>query len=179
MQNFKGDATELKFRASGEGILDLLTIQLDAFYDGAYSAAPLGDVLYDTERSPLANAIDRDIFRNSFDEIFQAFIVSGSFESYLTVFNKIFGAEVEVAFTVPAPGKLQIAIEADEVELSPWVARTIQDNLYVFDEMIEEDSGDNICFQTIKGFKTQYELEQMLYELVPAGIYTEITLTLA
>jgi hypothetical protein len=175
-QKFKGDETELKFEAAGSNILDALELQLDAFEAGAYTAAPLGDVLYDTERTPLANAIDRTIFRNAYPEIYEAFTVAGSFESYLSVFAKIFGDEVDVTFTVPAPGKLEIDIIADEVILSDLVSRYIADGQYNFDEIVDYD-GDNVAVQTIKGFQNPYELEQMLYEMVPDGIWTSISLT--
>jgi hypothetical protein len=177
MQKFKGDALELKFEAVMSGIAQDLSLQRDLFMEGAYEAAPLGDLIFDDLRSPLSNAISKEIFRTAFAEIFQAFIEVGTFEAYLTVFKKIFGDDVEVLFTIPAAGKLQIDITAEGVELADFVARYIQDNQYVFDEIID-DEGDNIVFQSIKGFQSQYELEQMLFEMVPAGIYTEISLTL-
>lgn len=177
MQNFKGDETELKFVESGRPTLSQLSANKDDFQTGAYEAAPLGDILFDDLRSPLANAIQKSIFRDAFKEIFDAFVKVGTFEAYLTVFSKIFGDDVVVDFTVPAPGKLQIDIEAAGVELADFLARSIVSETYIFDEVVDY-TPDNIAFQTIKGFQTQYELEQMLFEMVPAGIYTEISLTL-
>lgn len=176
MQFYKGDATEQKYYASGEGILDLIGIQLDDFLQGAYSCYPLGDMIWDTGRSPLANAIPRSIFRESFPELFESFRAAGTFEAYISVFKKIFGDDVVIDFTVPAPGKLNIDIEATGVELSNFVARRIVTGAYVFDEVVD-DEDDNIVFQTVKGFQSEYELNQMLKEMVPAGIYTEISLT--
>lgn len=175
-QFFKGDATELKYYNSGLPISDALSAQKDLFFDEAYACFVLGELLYDNEYSPLANAIPREIFRESFATVFDAFLVAGSFESYLTVFRNIFGDDVEVTFTVPDPGKLQIDIVAAGFQLSEFITRYIQSNAYVFDEIID-DEDDNIVFQTVKGFESQYELEQMLFEMVPDGIYTEITLT--
>lgn len=177
MKYFKGDEQEQKFYNAGKALVDGVSLQKDLFHEGAYEAAPLGDVIYESNRSPLANAITQEIFRDAFKEIFDAFVVAGSFESYLTVFRRIFGDNVVVDFTVPAPGKLNIDIEAEGVVLSDFVARYIEDNAYIFDELID-DEDDNIVFQTIKGFESQYELEQMLFEMVPAGIYTEISLTI-
>lgn len=176
-QYFKGDATELKYYNSANPTLTALSSNKDDFYEGAYSAAPLGDVIFDDDRSPLSNAIPKEIFRIAFKEIFDAFIKVGTFEAYLTVFSKIFGEEVTVNFTVPAPGKLTIDISADEVELADFIARYIEDNEYIFDEVIDYD-GDNIVFQSVKGFTSQYELERMLFEMVPAGVYTDINLTI-
>lgn len=177
MQNFKGDAVELKFRNSFAELGDALSLQKELFFDDAYNCQELGAVLYDNDLAPLANAIPRDIFKESFAIIFDQFLAAGTAESYLFVFRKIFGDDVEVTFTVPDPGKLNIAIAAVGIELSNLGVRRIVNNQYVIDELID-DEDDFIMLQTIKGFQSQYELEQMLREMVPAGIYTEITLTL-
>ncbi len=180
MQNFKGDPLELKFQAAGGGVMDLVAIQRDAFFDSAYDTQPLGDLLYNVDRVPLSKAIKQSIFRDAYTAIFEAFIVAGSFESYLTVFRKIFGTDVQVTFTVPAPGKLQIDIVSSGLETSNFVARTVVDNSYVYDNVIYDDgvNTDNIVFQTVKGFQSQYELQQMLFEMVPGGVFTEITLSI-
>jgi hypothetical protein len=175
MQYFKGDAKELQMYAAGAAALDQVALQLDLFIDGAFETYPLGDLLFDNDLAPLSNAIPREIFREAFVEIFDAFIGVGSFEAYLTVFRKIFGDDVVVEFTVPAPGKLNIDIEATGIELHDFITRYIENNEYVLDEIVDE-VDDNIVFQTLKGFQTQYELEQMLFEMVPAGIFTQITL---
>lgn len=176
-QFFKGDEKELKFFNAGKTIFENLSVQKDLFFDDAYACFVLGELLYDSARAPLSNAIPREIFRESFSAIFDSFILAGSFESYLTVFRKVFGEDVEVTFTVPAPGKLQIAIVASGVETYDFIARHIVSNAYVFDEVVD-DEGDNIVFKSVKGLESEYELEQMLFEMVPAGIYTEISLTI-
>lgn len=179
MQKFKNDAIENKFINAGSPIFDQMSMAKDEFFDGCYDCGPLGDLLHDIKRSPLANAIKLEIFRNFYNTVYEAFRYSGTFESYLTVFAKIFGDTVEVEFTVPGPGKLNIDIVADELELFNFIARHISNNAYLYDNVVyEDDDGiDNIIFQTVKGFHTEYELNQMLREMVPAGIYTEITLT--
>lgn len=177
VQFFKNDSTELKMYNSAVGVLTTASEDKDDFWAGAYDCALLGDVIYENNLSPLSNAIPQDIFRSSFNEIFQAFVHAGTFESYLSVFRKIFGDDVDVEFTVPGPGKLTISIESMNVELSTFVAREIVDNAYVFYPMITQDGVDTLVFQTIKGFQSQYDLEQMLFELVPDGVYTEITLS--
>lgn len=176
-QYFKGDATELKYYESTTEITQTLGVELTEFFDEAYACFILGELIWDNELSPLSTAIPRDIFRESFSAIFDSFLFTGSFESYMTVFRSIFGEDVEVTFTVPAPGKLNIDIVALNVVLYDFVARYINDDEYILDEIID-DEGDNIAFQSIKGFESQYELERMLFEMVPVGIFTEITLTL-
>lgn len=177
-QRFKGDDTELKFEASAEPLLSAIGTELNAMDAGAFNAMPLGDALHNLKASPLARAIKQSIFRTCFNDIFSAFVYAGSFEGYITVFKKIFGETAVIEFTVPAPGKLLINIEATLEEFN-FVARRIVSGAYVFDNVIYED-GDgtgNILFRNFKGFESQYELEKMLFELVPGGVYTEITLT--
>lgn len=177
MQYFKGDDLELKFYEVGRELFDDLSFQRDIFYDEAYECFILGDVIWRNRFSPLANAIPEAVFRESFSVIFDSFTFAGSFESYLTVFRRVFGDDVDVTFTVPGPGKLNIDIIANSVQLDLFVARYISDNAYIFDEIID-DEGDNIVFQSFKGLESEYELNQMLFEMVPAGIYTEISLTI-
>lgn len=174
-QLFKGDDTELKYYGSGKPAFTDVKNQKDLFFQGAYETYALGDMIYDTGRAPLTNAIVRNIFREVFPEIIQAFIEVGTFEAYLSVFRKIFGDDVIVEFEVPGPGLLNIDIVATGLEISDFLARYIENNEYFFDEVID-DVGDNIAFQGVKGFQTQYEVEQMLFEMVPGGIYTAITL---
>lgn len=176
-QYFKGDAIELKFYNAAATILDTLSDDKGDFYDGAYDCFSLGDMIYDGEFTPLANAINREIFRELFATLYESFRFAGSFESYLTVFKAIFGDDVDVSFTVPAPGKLEIDIIASGIQEFQLVARRVEDNAYIFDHVVDQD-GNNIAIGRIKGFQSQYELEQMLFEMVPDGIFTTITLQL-
>lgn len=177
MQYFKGDDIEKKFDQISSGILDTLSLDRTEFFQEAYECFVLGEVIWDSGRSPLANAIPREVFREAFSALFNSFTFAGTFESYLTVFKAVFGDDVVVEFVVPGPGELNINIVAAGVQLSDFIARYIEDNAYIFDEIIDEE-GDNIAFQSFKGLESQYELEQMLFEMVPAGIYTEINLTI-
>lgn len=177
MQFYKGDADEIKFYESIKPILNQLSVEKDDFFDEAFECFVLGEVLWDSGAIPLKNAIKREIFREAFFAIFNAFVYVGTFESYLTVFRAIFGDDVDVTFTVPGPGKLNIDIVAAGIALSNFVARRIEDNAYILDNVVTQD-GDQIVFQSIKGFESQYELEKMLFEMVPDGIYTEISLSI-
>ena len=103
-QFYKGDERELKFYNSGSPILDDLNAQKDLFFNEAFTTYTLGEIIWDSGRSPLANAIPRKVFRESFSAIFDSFLIAGTFESYLLVFRKIFGDDVVVTFSVPAPG---------------------------------------------------------------------------
>ena len=176
VQFFKGDPTEKKYYESGRAILQQLSSQKSEFFNECYGCFVLGELLYDNNYAPLANAIPREIFRESFATLFESFLTAGSYESYLIVFKNVFGDSVEVEFTVPAPGKLLIDIVATGLETYGMTIREILDDSYEYFTLVD-DVGDRIVLQAVKGFESQYELEQMLFEMVPAGIYTEISLT--
>lgn len=175
-QLFKGDDKEIQFYQSGRTIAEVLSASKSEFFDQAYACAVLGELIYDNSLAPLANAIPREIFRETFSALFDSFLFSGSFESYLSVFKSIFGDDVDVTFTVPGPGKLNIDIVATGLATYGIILREIVDDAYQYHTLVD-DVGDRIVAQAVKGFESQYELEQMLFEMVPAGIYTEITLT--
>lgn len=178
MQKFsQNNAQEDKIIAAGIVAFENMGISLDEFYEDCFEANPLGEVIWNLKASPLANAIDLPIFRRSFNEIFQTFNFAGTFESYISIFKKIFGETTEVTFTVPGPGELDISIEAPGLELFDWASRIIEDDAYVNYTMVDE-VGDIIGLQTILGFTTEAELQLMLRELVPAGLYVTITLDL-
>lgn len=177
MQYYKGDVTEVKFQQAAEPQMAALSLSKDDMFEGCYTCYLLGDLIFNQKLSPLANAIVPDIFRQSFNELYESFTLAGTFESYLSVFRKVFGSSVDIEFTVPAPGKLIIDIEADQIELSNWVAKSIENNTFIYSQMLTLD-GDRLQFKTVKGFNSQYELEQMLFEMVPAGVFTEINLTI-
>lgn len=177
MQYYKGDELEKKVDEVFAGTTDGQSAQLDLFFADVYNCQAFGDIINDNDLSPLANAIKKEIFRETFNEIFNAFIEVGTGEAYLTVFRKVFGEEVTVNFTVPAPGKLEIEILADGIVLNDMLAAQIINNDYVYTEITDHE-GTNIALQTVKGFQSQYELEKMLFEMVVGGVYTTISLTL-
>lgn len=178
MQAFKGDEQEKKFYDVFASVSTLVSDSLDQFFAGAFTTAALGDMLFETRRTPLANAIKQEVYRDAFSQIFSdAFVKVGTFEAYIAVFKAVFGDDVSVEFEVPGPGKLNITIAAEGVELSNWVAREIVDNAYVESDIVDEE-GENIAFQTVKGLESEYEVNVMLFEMVPAGIFTQISLTI-
>lgn len=178
VQAFKAtDTVEAKVYEALRPIVDAISLDEDDFYDQAYSTYGLGGVLYDLGAAPLTNAIRREIFLDTFTTLFASFRFAGTFELYISTFKSIFGDDAVVEFTVPDPGKLEINIEASGVVLDRFVARNIEDDEFVYHPIVDE-VGDNIVFSRIKGFQTQYETETMLFQVVPGGIFTTITLTI-
>ena len=177
MEYFTRLLQDKKIDEAGKPAFDVINFQKDEFYIDAYNCYEFGALMYENARSPLTNAIEREIFLNTFNEIFGAFIQVGTFESYLTVFRKIFGDDVDVEFVIPSAGVLNINIQANSTQLSQAIVREILDNEYHYFDLQTHD-GDNIVFQTFKGIESQYELELLLNELIPAGIHSVVTLDL-
>lgn len=179
MQAFKeNDTKEVRVRDVALPTLELLGSVRDEMYAGAYECFKLGDVFINLNCAPLANAIPAEAFRKSFFAIFEYFTRPGTFEFYMTVFKAIFGDDVAVEFIVPEEGHLQINIEALTVQLDFALARRIVSNAYVYDEIMT-GAGDNLMFQGTTGLKTQSEIDALMAELVPAGVFSETTLTLS
>ena len=178
MQYFKGDELELKIIACCDDLLTSLNTNINEFYSDAYNCKKMAELIYDNDLMPLTNAIRRDIFLNCFIELFEAWSYCGSFESYLTVFTKIFGTGTTIEFTVPGPGKLEIEIEATGFDEHLSIARHIEDDNYIYNYIITQAS-DNIIFRMLTGIQTQYDCEKLLFTMVPNGIYTEINLIIS
>lgn len=178
IQLFKqNDDRDQKVKAAVEPIFSEIDSSRDDFYDGAWTASPLGDVLYQLSRDPTAGVVTQDTFRQAFPAIHEIFSRPGTFEFYLEVFRAIWGQDVEVEFEVPDPGELLINIEALTAQQDDWIARSIVDNKYVFDEIVDHE-GDNIAFQTRQGIKTQKEVDALILEIYPAGVWVQTTLVI-
>lgn len=179
LQPFKeNDTKEQKVKDAFLPILNLLGDDRDSFYEGAYECFVLGDVLFLLKRDPLAGVVTQETFRQSFFAIHNLFTRPGTFEFYLEVFRAVWGDDVAVNFSVPAPGKLLISIEALTVQLDDWLARRIENDTYIFDEIIDHE-GDNIQLRGTQGIKTQNETEALVNELYPAGLWVQTTLVIS
>lgn len=178
-QAFKpNDALEAKVTLALSSGFDVVGSELTEFYDNAYSCQQLGATLWDADADPMAGPVSRESFLLCFQAIHLLFTRPGTFEFYLGVFRAIWGEDVDVEFVVPAPGKLEIDIEALAVSEDLFMARSIVDNAYVYDEVVD-DNGDNIVFQVPTGIQTQQEVDALMKELYPAGLWVETTLTIS
>lgn len=176
IQYFKrNDDLEKKVADCFDPILTSLSLERTDFYDGANAAQPLGEVLKNLKRDPMVGVISDEVYVTSFSAIHELFTRPGTFEFYLQLFRKIWGDSVDVEFTVPSPGVLNINIEAVEAISYRFIARRIVDNAYIYEPVID-DVGDNIVFQGTIGLKTQAEVDLLMKEISPANIFTTATL---
>ena len=177
LQPFKEtDETEAKFTAAALPALEDLGGERDTFYADAFEAFPLGDVLYELERDPMVGVITPEIFRSSFFAIHELFTRPGTFEFYLEVFRAIWGEAVDVEFVVPAPGKLLINI----AELAPTtfnlMVRRIVSDVYVYEALKTTTALDQIVIQDVQGTKNETEVDALINEIAPGGIWIVSTL---
>ncbi len=171
------DVIEPKYVAAALPSLESLGGWLDIFFAECYDAAPLGDILYDLDRHPMAHGVlTPEIFRTSFWAINQIFTRPGTFEFYLTVFRAIWGDDVEVEFTV-SPGILGINISGIEGATANLIFREIVADVYVHSNWVDED-GDQLLAQVVVGTKNQTEVDALINEISPVGVLVTATLIL-
>lgn len=179
MQAFKeNDDIEAKVRAVFSDVFGVVSAQKDLFFDGAYTAFPLGDVLAATGE-PIASVIPENIFRQSFPMIHQVYTRPGTFEFYLQLFRKVWGEDADIQFTVPAPGKLEIDVVALAAQAYEAIARIIESDEYVDYNLVTTDDEDQIIFRGTAGLQTQRQAENLVRELHPEGVWVTITLSIS
>ncbi len=176
VQYFKEtDENELKMDAVGAPVFNQISADLDEFLENGFTASPFLLMLYDEGRAPYSARITRDAFVAFIKEALQRFPVIGTFESYIFIVQAVFGPLSEVYFEIPGPGQLYIEVTAVSALEFDFIAREFNSGVYEYFEMIT-DSGDTISFSGLSGIDTQYELELLFSEMIPAGISPEIVL---
>lgn len=175
-QNFKGDTTELKMRAVAEPLLDLTSSSLNDFYEGGFDSTPFLLAMYDDKRMPFSERIPRDAFVDFVRQAFANFPVTGTFESYLLILRSVFGEASEINFVIPTAGKLEIDIAAIANSEFQFIGREYSGGAFTFFDMID-DEGNLLTFRGVPGIDTEYKLQLLFSEIMPAGITPEIALT--
>lgn len=172
-QKYKGDALELKFDEAGKPAMAICGAALDDYYENAYSAQEFLLMLYDQGRMPFGSKIPRDDFVRFIIEAIPGFAVTGTFRMMIFLFKSLFGELTDIIFTVPAPGRLQVDVNAS----------TLLEFNAIFVEQdgetgnIIDHTGNELVFSAVSGIDTQYEFNQIMSEIFPAGIYPEVTLS--
>lgn len=174
-QKFKGDTTELLIEAAGSRAFDLTDSALDDFYDSAYVTNDFLLMLYDAGRMPFSDRVPRESFVAFITQALPMAQVTGTFESYIFTIKSIFGQESEILFNVPAPGKLDLIVNAQASLVFDFTGREFVDGQFAFFQ-IETKDGFTLQFQGIAGVDSAPELKQLLSELIPAGLYVTVTL---
>jgi len=176
-QRFKdNDEIEAQVIATVMPILDVIGVDLDSFFNQAFMTEGLGEVIYDLKADPISSVIDLLVYRKSFPAIHTLFTRPGTFEYYLDLFRAIWGQDVEITFEIPAPGILEINAVVLNLETFTLVARQIEDNQYVYNNLTDRD-GNRIAVRDLEGTKSQDQIDKLAIEISPNGIYVTITLT--
>jgi hypothetical protein len=161
-------------KAVVDPLFDMTSFVLDDFYVNGFDSNAFLLMLYDTNRIPFSQRINRLAFVDFIKESLKNFPVTGSFESYLFVLGAVFGSS-DFLFTVPAPGKLSIDVLAISNADFDFIGREFIDGAYEFFEMIDYDNKI-LGFRGVPGIDTEYALNLLFSEIMPAGIYPDISL---
>jgi hypothetical protein len=176
-QNFKGDSTELKYQAAGEPAFEVTRVSLHEFFQGCYDTDAFLLMLYDSGRMPFSNRVPREAFVNFIRQAIPDFPATGTFEVYIFMIKALFGDSASILFTVPAAGKLEIEVNAPGSSLEfDWFAKDIVGGDTILTQMVTHDS-EEFLFNGISGIETEAQLQILLGELEPIGIYTTLSLT--
>lgn len=174
-QKFKGDALELKMEAAASPAFDSCSAALDSFHDAAYVNSQFLLMLYDSGRMPFSDRVTREAFVGFFREALKNFPNTGTFEAYLFILRSIFGANTEVLFAVPDPGKIEILVDAEANLPFSFVAWSLVGGQYVYDQVVTSDN-EPLQFRSLSGIESEAELKALLAEIIPGGIWPDITL---
>ncbi len=176
-QNFKGDQNELKMQAVVRPIFESTDSALDQFYEQGYNASDFLLMLYDDNRMPFSERIPRDAFVLFIREALNRFQFTGTFEMYLFILKAIFDDDTEILFTIPAPGKLEIEINATSSVEDEFVGREpINGSGFSIFNIIDSE-GSNLSFRSIPGINNEYELNLLFSEIIPCGIVPTLQLS--
>jgi len=171
-EKFKGDPTELKFDNAGRPAMDLIGRDLNDFFNGCYESNPFLLQLYDDRRIPFSDRIKREAFLPFIKELFSRYGFVGNVDTHLFVLRAIFGELSEIFFTIPNPGHLEIDVNATSSLEIEFIGRD-QDGFF----NLSDDLGNDLMFRGLAGIETSAQLELLFSEIMPAGIYYDITLT--
>ena len=181
MQKFKDTELENKIIDSVKPVFDLINVNQNSFFEDAYFCQKMGELIYDNALIPNLRAFQRNVFIRAFHEIFEAWSFCGTFETYIEVFKKIFGESALIEFTVPAKGHVQINIETSELETIKLEYKEIEGFTFRYGDILVRDEHGNeepLLVRFPLGIETQQELEAIIFSMRPAGVYTEISLTI-
>ncbi len=177
IQPFKEtDATEALMSSVLMPTLELLGADRDTFFNECFESYLFGDVLYDLDRDPLVDVITQLVYRSSFPAIHDLFTAPGTFEFYISVFERIFPDDLDIQFEIPDPGKLTITITALTLQSFNLMARSIVDDVYVYDTLVTSDLNEPIMGHGPAGIKTQAEMDGLITEISAYGVYTTVVL---
>lgn len=164
------DPRDQKFNEIFDDLETGINADLDTFFNQAYASYLLGDILWDNKLDPIAPVLSREVYRTSFNAIHNLFTKPATFEFFLDVFRSMWGADVDVIFTIIKPGQLKIEIFGSTPEYNEIMYREIVGSSYVYDDIIT-DEGDSLTAQESSGPQTIEELLMIMSELGANGIY--------
>ena len=163
------DREELKFWRVFEKVLRQTMLDMQTYFDNAYTSKELGAALYDLRLFPIYKTLQRSLFIRTFKQILDGQKILGSIEGYLIILYAIFGGTATITVTT-TPAALNIDIVAPVQSTQRWKDRA--GNLFV------AKNGNALFFKKMVANVTNRELLQILRATMPAGTAVDFTLNL-
>lgn len=163
------DREELKFWNIFEKVLRQTMLDMQAYFDNAYTSKELGAALYDLRLFPIYKTLQRSLFIRTFKQILDGQKILGSIEGYLIILYAIFGVTATITVTT-TPAALNIDIVAPVQSTQRWKDRA--GNVFV------AKNGNALFFKKMVANVTNRELLQILRATMPAGTAVDFTLNL-
>lgn len=162
-----GDGEELKFYRVFERILKQTFLDIEAYYQNAYSSKELGTILYEQQLLPIYKVLEKSLFVKAYSEIVEGEKNLGTIPAYLRILYAIFGGEADIRIT-QQPLNLQIDVIAPIQSFKIWVTKQ--------GDTVQDHDGNNIVFKEILAEVTNRDLLNILKSVTNAGTYVDFTL---
>lgn len=153
-----------KFYNSFLGVFNYLEVQRNRFYDNCYFVNALADFLYGSV--PASQAMPIEEWRMSFNHIIQAFNLSGTYETYITMFKGLFGNNALITFEILNPADLKITIDIS----SGGGASQEDEFITELEDVVTTDELEAIVFIKILEQINDADLQSVLQATTPVGI---------
>lgn len=162
------DEEEQKFWRIYQRLARQTMLDIQEYFNTAYSSPELGRVIYDNQLMPIYRVLERSLFIRAFSGILDGEFILGSIEGYLKILYAIFGRQANIEISKENPCHIKIDIIAPLQVFYLWITKNNK-------SVITKDNKA-IVFSKILAQVTNRDLLQILKATTKAGVYVEFTL---
>ncbi len=168
-QYFRNDDDTKKIHSVFEQAKKTNNVSLKLMHENIIGSYALGKAILDSGIVDFGFKVDEEYFVQNYVAILEAMQKAGILDTYVILIKRLLGAGVDVQFTMPNPGHLQLNVQEVESRARALVNR---DKKYI---MAKTSSGLKAI--VVKQRITEYSLSQaikVIQNITPAGIFIEV-----